>query len=73
MNDLTEDAVQTLRSRYPDLHPLIFQRTMEKVHSLAELFDILESVPKPPIVWDDAKRHWVKETDLVGHKRLKKK
>lgn len=57
---------KALKERYSHLHPLIFQRSLEKAENNAELFDILEIVPdKYPIVWDDEKRAWVFTDDLL--------
>jgi hypothetical protein len=53
-----------LRRRYPDLHPLLFQRTVERANSAGEVFDLLESLPNFPLVWDYDKREWVTATDL---------
>jgi hypothetical protein len=56
----------SLKRRYPDLHPLIFQRSLEKSKTNGELFDILETVPKEfPIVWDEKTRMWKKTDDLL--------
>lgn len=64
-----DEIQRSLRKRYPNLHPLIFQRSCEKAKTHGELFDILETIPKKkPIVWDDEKRRWV-TTDLLQHER----
>lgn len=61
-----DDVQKALKERYSNLHPLIFQRSLEKAENNAELFDILETVPeKYPIVWDDKKRSWVFTDDLL--------
>jgi hypothetical protein len=61
-----DEVQEALRDRYNHLHPLIFQRSLEKAKSNGELFDILESVPKTlPIVWDDDQRRWVSTDDLL--------
>ena len=61
-----DDVQNALKERYSNLHPLIFQRSLEKAENNAELFDILETVPeKYPIVWDDEKREWVFTGNLL--------
>jgi hypothetical protein len=67
-----EDKLSALKSRYPQVHPLMFQRSVERAKNLADLFEILEGIPvRFPVVWDDSKRMWVKETDLSSQKNLK--
>lgn len=60
------DKVQeALRDRYK-VHPLLFQRSVEKSHSNGELFDLLEGLPtKYPVVWDDAEKCWKTTEDLL--------
>ena len=61
-----DDVQKALKERHFKLHPLIFQRSLEKAENNTELFDILETVPeKYPIVWDDKKRAWVFTDDLL--------
>jgi hypothetical protein len=60
-----ENAIEKLRERYPNLHPLIFHRSIERAKSMVELFDILETVPKNfPIVWCEKNNRWKEEKDL---------
>ena len=69
-----DDVQKALKERHLKLHPLIFQRSLEKAKSNAELFDILETVPeKYPIVWDDKKRAWVFTDDLLQSRSEKVK
>jgi hypothetical protein len=56
-----------LRERYKDKHPLLFQRSVEHAKTNGELFDIMESMPELPVVWDHDSRRWV-TTDLVQSK-----
>jgi hypothetical protein len=59
------EAVEKLKERYPNLHPLIFQRSVERTNNFSELFDILESFPhKYPIVWNSENRRWMTTKDL---------
>jgi uncharacterized protein YecE (DUF72 family) len=61
MNEVQEG----LKKRYPHIHPLLFQRSVEKAENDVELFDILESFPDYPVVWDEETRRWVKTEDLL--------
>ena len=68
-----DEVQEALRERYSHLHPLLFQRCLEKAKTNGELFDLLESVPKEfPIVWDDDERIWVHTEDLLQHKEVGK-
>lgn len=61
-----DEVQKALQEKYSHLHPLIFQRSLEKAESNGELFDILDSIPDDyPIVWDDEKRRWVFTKDLL--------
>ena len=65
MKSFDENAIEKLRERYPNLHPLIFHRSIERAKSMVELFDILETVPKNfPIVWCEKNNRWKEEKDL---------
>jgi hypothetical protein len=69
---ICEDKLSALKSRYSKIHPLMFHRSMERARSIADLFEILEGIPvRFPVVWDDSKRMWVKETDPISQKNLK--
>jgi hypothetical protein len=58
-------TVDGLRRRYPNMHPLLFQRTVERANSAGEAFDILEGVSATfPVVWDDQGRRWANLTDM---------
>jgi hypothetical protein len=62
MNEVQE----AMKERYAHIHPLIFQRSLERSKNDGELFDILETIPDEfPIVWDDEKRSWVTTEDLI--------
>lgn len=60
---MDNDLVEKLRERYPLMHPLIFQRTIERTKNCNDLFDVLETVPKFPILWEAGK--WVTTKDLL--------
>ena len=54
------------------MHPLIFQRSIERAASGGEAFDILEGTPATfPIMWDDQLRKWVAPTDMWLEPRTK--
>jgi hypothetical protein len=67
-----EQQIDNFKKRYSHLHPLIFHRSVERANNLIELFEILEGVPsKPPIIWDETSRSWIKQTDIIAQKKLK--
>lgn len=58
-------AVGGLRSRYANMHPLLFQRCIERATSAGEAFDLLEGMPATfPVMWDDVERRWSSPKDL---------
>lgn len=64
-----DDVQIALKKRYAHIHPLLFQRSIEKARSNGELFDILEEMPKNrPIIWDEKKRRWRYTEDLLQSK-----
>lgn len=59
------EVIEKLKNRYSNIHPLIFQRSVERTNNFSELFDILESFPhKYPVVWDSDNRRWITTKDL---------
>lgn len=67
-----DDTQAALKARHPDLHPLIFQRSLDKAKTNGELFDILDGLPKEyPIIWDENDRCWKHTTDLLQTNLLK--
>jgi hypothetical protein len=60
------DLVGRLKERYPQIHPLIFHRSMERAKSPGDLFDILETFPdKYPVIWNDQQHRWIKDEDML--------
>lgn len=58
-----------LKQRYSNIHPLLFQRSLEKARTDVELFDILEGMPKNyPLVWDEENHCWKQTEDLLQGK-----
>lgn len=61
---ITADIISGLRSKFP-VHPLIFQRSLERAKSGGDLFDILSTIPQEyPIVWSEDERKWLTTTDI---------
>ena len=59
------DPIGKLKERYAQLHPLIFQRSLERSQTLGELFDVLDEFPQEfPIVWNHTKRRWETTKDI---------
>lgn len=63
---LDDDFIKKMKERYSGIHPLIFQRSVQKASSEVELFDILDSFPHEyAVVWNESVRRWEKTKDLV--------
>jgi hypothetical protein len=63
---MNKKVLEGFKKRYKDIHPLIFQRSIDHAKSEGELFDILENLPEEyPIVWDEKERNWVTTDDLL--------
>jgi len=63
--------LQSLKDRYPQVHPLIFLRSAERARSAGDLFDILEGFPNHyPLTWDDEKHGWVKSDDILQSRKF---
>lgn len=56
---LDEKIVDKLRKKYSDLHPLLFQRSVERAKSNGDLFDIVDTViDKYPLSWNEKENRW---------------
>lgn len=63
---MDEELISKMRIRYSSIHPLIFQRSVERSRNFSELFNILEAFQhKYPIVWNMENRNWEVTKDLV--------
>lgn len=60
---IEKQVVESLRERFP-VHPLVFQRSVERAESAGELFDILDTVPECPFIWDEKERRWTQISDV---------
>jgi hypothetical protein len=61
--NISEDVLTGLRNKYSHIHPLLFLRSVERAKSAADLFDILDTMPEIPVVWNETERRWTR-TDL---------
>lgn len=65
MTMLDSGTIGKLRARYSFLHPVLFQRSVEKARSNTELFDILDSVPKEhPLIWCEKECRWLTANNI---------
>jgi len=63
---INENILNTFRLKYNHIHPLIIQRTVDKVETLGELFDILEDFPTTyPVTWDVKLQKWIQTDDIT--------
>ncbi len=69
---MDEATLANFRARYSEVHPLVFQRSLEKASSELDLFEILQTVPsRPPFSWDDSKRSWSPDEDVMATGSMK--
>lgn len=62
--------INSLKEKF-DLHPLLFQRSVEKAKTIGDLFDILSTIPSLPVVWDERTYRW-KSLDDFQFRELSK-
>lgn len=66
-------VIEKLREKYPGLHPLMFQRSVEHARDAGELFEILDSFTHDyPAIWDEETHRWKKQDDLIRVAELNK-
>lgn len=69
---IDESALANFRSKYAGVHPLVFQRSLERASSLMNLYEILEGLPpEPPYSWDESRRAWARDDDVMAFGALK--
>lgn len=69
---ISEEVIEGLRKQFFEIHPLIFQRSLERAKTAGELFDILYSVPSEyPIIWNEESKKWITTKDLFQAKTFK--
>jgi hypothetical protein len=62
---LDPEIIESLRERYNEVHPLIFQRSIDHANSEVELFDVLDGIPDGyPIAWSETEHKWVATEDV---------
>lgn len=67
-NEKQLETIKKLEEKYK-IHPLIFQRSIEKAKDEFELFDILDTIPESfPLMWENEKRIWVTVSDFLEEK-----
>lgn len=57
-SSISAETLSALLERYAKVPPLIFFRSVERARSAGELFDILDTIPEYPIVWNELDRKW---------------
>jgi hypothetical protein len=68
---ISGEIAKAIRQRYPKVHPLIFQRCLDRANNNSELFDMLDSLPKGfPIIWSEVEHSWIKEADIFLAKKF---
>jgi hypothetical protein len=68
---IPDNIIASLRAQFQRIHPLIFQRSVERAKSGGELFDILDTIPNGfPLVWCDERKRWAVTKDLFQSKNF---
>ena len=63
---IDSEVVRRMRMNYGQVHPLIFQRSVERAKTPGDLFDILEALPKDlPVYWRHESHRWETTDDLT--------
>jgi len=60
---IDEKIIESLKEQF-DVHPLVFQRSLEHAKTSGELFDILDTMPDLPFTWDEVARRWKSVKDV---------
>jgi hypothetical protein len=50
---IEQKIIDSLKEKFADVHPLVFQRSLEHAKTAGELFDILDTLPDLPFTWDE--------------------
>jgi hypothetical protein len=68
---IDEKVIAGLKERYPNIHPMIFHRSVERCKSGGHLFDVLASLSEMmeqnrafPLIWHEEDKTWAKTDDL---------
>ena len=66
---ISEELLKTLKTKYVNVHPLLFQRSKERAKTPGELFDLLDTMPTQfPITWSEEDKRWKTTKDLFQAK-----
>lgn len=61
---MNKDVIESMK-RYFNLHPLLFQRSLENAKDETELFETLSAIKgNNPLCWNEEKRSW-EDCDLL--------
>lgn len=64
------EVIDGLKERHRGIFPLLFQRSVEHADTMGELFDILDDLPRYPVMWNEEKRRWVHVSDVTLSHRI---
>jgi hypothetical protein len=71
---ISEELLNSLRTKYSNIHPLLFQRSKERAKTGGELFDLLDTMPTQfPITWSEENKRWTTTKDLFQAKTFSPK
>lgn len=69
---IKQETIDWFREKFPQVHPLVMQRSVERARTHGELFDILSELPECPFVWSEETRRWVSTKDIFQAANFKK-
>ena len=71
---INSELIAKFKERYPNLHPLLFLRSLERAKTPGDAFDILEGFPnKWPVIWDEEQHCWSHTADMLQSAKFNKK
>lgn len=57
-----------VRQKFSHINPLVVHRSCEHAQTPGELFDILDTLPPPPFIWDSKIRRWRTVNNMIDPK-----
>ena len=67
---LDDKIVDGFKKYYNKVHPIVFNRSLDKAENPVQLFEILEDIPKVPFTWNENKKKWTKVKDFMFFKKV---
>jgi len=69
---ISPEIINSIKEQFPDIHPLLFHRTVERAENAAHLYTLLLEVPTEfPIIWNEERYVWEHDPDIFLSSRFK--